>query len=128
MDQNIIIDTLGLISGGTFTITDVQMAQWGREVVFSFDYHTQQPDGTPDELVRFQLVFKDCRELRWKTYAHIALAETGTVSPRTELAEISLGKGSHRRDASLLTNHFAVNISYGHISLERDEGSFPLAN
>lgn len=128
MDRGKIIDALGLVPGGDFHITDLQIVQWGRDVIFVCEYATMQPDDTPDDVVEFQLCFRDCRDLRWKTYAHIALAETGTVASRTEIVEMALGSGSHRRDANLLTTHFAATISYGKLLVERGEHSHVLAN
>lgn len=126
MDRYKIIQPLGLIDGGTFYVTDMQILQWGRKLVFKFDYQTIQPDGTPDGPVLFDMVFRDCREIRWKTYAHIALAEVGHVPLRTELAEMSLGHGNHRRDANLLFAHFGITLSYGELLVEHEGQKYPV--
>ncbi|HEX2622033.1 MAG TPA: hypothetical protein VHL11_17875 [Phototrophicaceae bacterium] len=127
MDRIKIIETLGLIAGGTFSITDVMLTQWGRELIFECDYQTLQPDGLPDELVMFRMIFRDCREFKWRSYAHIALSEFGEISLRTDVAEIALGQGNHRRDANLLTNHFALTVSYAEIVIERDTRIYHLS-
>jgi hypothetical protein len=118
VDTERIINELGLIPGGSFRVVDIQIVQWGRDLIFTFHYQTVQPDGTPDVPAVFNLVFRDCRDLHWKSYAHIALLETGQVAVQTEVAEIALGQSNHRRDANLLTSHFAATVSYGHIELE----------
>jgi hypothetical protein len=124
VDRKKIVDALGLISGGTFAVTDVLLSQWGRDLIFECHYQTTQPDGTFDTPVIFRMIFRDCRELKWRSYAHIALSEFGEISLRSEIAEISLGAGNHRRDANILTNHFAATISYGEIVLEHETNSY----
>lgn len=126
VDRGKIINTLGLISGGTVAITDVMLSQWGRELIFECHYLTVQPDGTFDPAVVFRLIFRDCREFKWRSYAHIALSEFGEISLRTEMVEIALGSGSHRRDANMLTNHFAATISYGEIVIEHETTMYSL--
>jgi hypothetical protein len=126
VDRGKIIDALGLITGGTFAITDVKLSGWGRDLIFECHYSTLQPDGTPDPAVIFRLIFRDCREMKWRSYAHIALSELGEIANRTEIAEIALGSGGHRRDANLLTSHFAATISYGEVLLEHEEKTYHL--
>ncbi|MBC8172182.1 MAG: hypothetical protein H7X77_10935, partial [Anaerolineae bacterium] len=67
MDRTKIVETLGLISGGVLSITDVALLQWGREISFECDYQTTQPDGTFDETVLFRMIFRDCREFKWRS-------------------------------------------------------------
>lgn len=126
VDRIKIIDTLGLISGGTFTISDVELVQWGRNLEFGIEYQTTQPDNTLDASVSFRLIFRDCREMKWRSYAHIALSEMGEIALRTELVDIALGHGNHRRDANILATHFAVTLSYGEIVLEHEGTTFTL--
>lgn len=126
MDRGKIIDTLGLVPEGAFSVTAVQLVQWGREVALTCEYIIIGPDDTPEEPVIFSLVFRDCREMRWKIYAHIALAETGEIPDRTSIAEIALGHGHHRRDANILTAHFGLTLSYGELVLRRNEQSYSL--
>ncbi|MBC8099587.1 MAG: hypothetical protein H7Y11_09095 [Armatimonadetes bacterium] len=127
MEKAKIIETLGLISGGSFFITEVLLLQWGRELEFEFDYQTVQPDGTPDAAVTFMLIFRDCRDFKWRSYAHIALSEMGDIALRTELVEIAFGQGNHRRDANLLTNHFAATLSYGDVVVDYHDQFYPLS-
>jgi len=113
MDTKRIIETLGLVAEGDLAITDIQMVQWGRDLVFECRYHT-----APDEPVQFRLIFQDCREIKYKVYAHISMHEHGQVTPTADIAELLLGKGNHRRDANILTNHFGVTVSYGQVVCE----------
>ena len=128
MDRTKIIETLGLVPGGGFSVADMQMVQWGRDVVLECRYRTAAMNAAPDEPVHFRLVFKDCREIKYKVYAHIGEHEQGTVTSVADIAEISLGQGNHRRDANILTNHFGLTVSYGKISIERGEQTYPMQN
>ncbi len=121
MDTVKIVELLGLVPGGSLSITDIQMVQWGRGLVFECVYQTRIMDGPEDEPVLFRLVFNDCREIRYKVYAHIGLHERGVVTMIADVAELLLGQGNHRRDANILTNHFGVTISYGDIHIEKDD-------
>lgn len=126
MDRSKLVDRLGLVPGGQFWITDIQMVQWGRDMVFDCLYQTVLEDGSMEAPVNFSIVFRECREIRYKVYAHIGLYEQGKVTPTAEMVEIALGHGHHRRDANILTNHFAVTVSYGHIVLEMDATDYNL--
>ena len=121
MDQPRLIETLGLVPGGGFSIVDIQMVQWGRELVFEVVYRTASRNAPPDDPVHFNLIFRDCREIRYKVYAHISLQEQGIVTAVADVAELMLGKGQHRRDANILTNHFGVTLSYGEVLVERGD-------
>src|SRR5690606_8139362 len=123
MDKSKIIDALGLVSGGGMSITDIQMVQWGRDLIFECLYLT-----LPDEPVIFRLIFQNCREIRYRVYAHIGFHEQGQVTPTADVVELALGHGNHRRDANILTNHFGVTISYGELRVERDDEFYYLAN
>lgn len=128
MDKSKIINTLGLIPGGEMTISDIQMVQWGRDIIFECIYRTAAENVEPDAPVLFRLVFQDCREIKYRIYAHIGVHEQGQVTKTADVVELSLGQGNHRRDANILTNHFAVTLSYGDIRIEYDDEFFVLAN
>ena len=117
MDRAKIINTLGLVPGGTLTISETTLHQWGRELIFECDYQTTQPDDKLDPMISFQLIFRDCREMKWRSYAHIALSEMGEIAPSTEIVDMLLGLGNHRRDANVLATHFAITVSFGEIWL-----------
>jgi hypothetical protein len=126
MDREIIINRLGLVPGGGLSIVDIQMVQWGRDLVFECVYRTVSRNAPPDDPVRFNLVFKDCRDIKYRIYAHISIHERGQVTAVADVAELQLGKGHHRRDANILTNHFGVTVSYGEIMLEHGDQAFHL--
>jgi hypothetical protein len=126
MDRQKLVDKLGLVPGGGLSITDIQMVEWGRYLVFSCRYRTAPLNAPPDDPVDFDLVFHDCREIKYRVYAHISAHEQGLVSRTADVAELSLGHGNHRRDASILTNHFGVTISYGELVIEKDSHIYPL--
>lgn len=121
-----IIERLGLVSGGALEIRDIQMVQWGRDLILDCTYRTVPHNAPPDEPVHFRVVFKDCREIRYKVYAHIGVHEQGQVMPVADVVELALGQGNHRRDANMLTNHFSVTISYDEIWLEMGDHRLPL--
>jgi len=128
MDRQKIIDMLGLIPGGGLSITDMQMVQWGRDVVLECRYLTAPMNAAPDDPVLFRLIFHECREIKYKVYAHIGQHEQGKVTEVADVAELMLGQGNHRRDANILTNHFGITISYGRISIERGDSTYPMQN
>jgi hypothetical protein len=124
MDKHRIVEALGLVPGGSFSITDIQMVQWGRDLIFACVYQTV-PDGTTlDEPVRFHMVFMDCREIRYKVYAHIGAAEGLPINAIADVVDLALGDGNHRRPANILTNHFSVSVSYGELRFEYNKESF----
>ena len=126
MDQPRLIETLGFVAGGGFSIVDIQMVQWGRELVFEVVYRTAPRNAPPDDPIHFNLIFRDCREIRYKVYAHISLQEQGKISTEADIAELILGKGQHRRDANILTNHFGVTLSYGEALVEYNDRQIKL--
>lgn len=126
MDRHKIVNKLGLVPGGGLSIVDIQMVQWGRDLVFECVYRIASRNAPPDDPVRFSLVFKDCRDIKYKVYAHIGEHEQGQVTSVADVAELLLGKGHHRRDANILTNHFGVTISYGEIHVERGDQIYDL--
>lgn len=107
MGLNSLAEALGVDPAGEFRVNDVQFVQWGRDLVFGCEYRA---DETAIPLP-FRLLFSDCRELRWKTYAHAAYESP--VIPSTTLVDFAAGQGHHRKDAALLTAHFAAAVSYG---------------
>lgn len=126
MDTIRLVETLGLVSGGGLSITDIQMVQWGRDMIFVCRYRTVPISGPPDEPVDFQLIFQDCREVKYKVYAHISAHEEGVIRSVADVVELAFGQGKHRRDANILTNHFGVSISYGSLVVEKDSQRYPI--
>jgi len=128
MDKSKIVNALGLVPGGDMSISDIQMVQWGRDIIFECVYRTAARNVAPDDPVLFRLIFQDCREVKYRIYAHIGVHEQGQVTRIADVVELSLGHGNHRRDANILTNHFGVTISYGSVRVEYDDEFFVLAN
>ena len=128
MDRGQIIQALGLVPGGEIAITDMQMVQWGRDLILECVYQTVLPDARDDEPVVFRIVFLGCREIRYKVYAHISAHESGMVNNVAEIAEIVLGSPNHRRDAQILTTHFSISISYRDIRFEKDSEFYYLGD
>ena len=126
MDRMKIVNTLGLVPDGALAITDMQMVDWGRDIVLTCDYRTVTGEGVADDPVTFQLIFRDCREVKYRIYAHISAHEQGHVSKFADVAEILLGQGKHRRDANILTTHFSVTISYGKLQVEYNDEAYDL--
>lgn len=103
--------TLDVGPDGEFRINDIQFVRWGRDLVFTCE-HRAGESAVP---LAFTLMFTDCRELRWKTYAHVA---ESSLIPSAMLVDFAPGQGNHRKEAALLTTHFAATISYGEAYLE----------
>lgn len=110
--MNSLCEVLGVDPMGEFCVNDVQFVQWGRDLIFGCAYR-QNETALP---ITFRLVFTDCRELRWKTYAHASYESL--VIPSTVLVEFTPGWDNHRRDAALLTVHFSATVSYGEGMME----------
>jgi len=111
MPRSLLTEALEVAPECEIFMTDVQFVQWGRDVIFDCECHVSVH--VPP--LRFRLLFSDTRGFKWKTYAHV---ETGLSAPKSELIEFAPGNGNHRRDAALLTAHFAVTLSYGILTLE----------
>lgn len=111
MSRRLLTDALEVDPECEIFVTDVQFVQWGRDVIFCCECHPSV--NLPP--IHLRLVFSDSREFKWKTYAHAA---TSLTTPATELVEFSPGQSNHRRDAAMLTAHFAVTLSYGLLTLE----------
>jgi len=124
MDRQRIIEKLGLVSDGAFRVMDMHMVDWGRHIIFACEYQTVTLDGIPDDPIMFNMVLRDCREIKYRVYAHIAAHEQGIVTKSADMAELNFGKGNHRKDMHMLTNHFSISVSYGEFVIERGELSF----
>ncbi len=93
-----IIHTLLAIADDTpITLTDLTVSGWGRALIFR---------GLAGERP-FTLTFDDCREMRWRIYAHL------DVSEPTPLVEFAPGRDQHRSPAQMLTGHFGLSVFYG---------------
>jgi hypothetical protein len=121
MDKRKLSELLGLHPYGSLVMSDLQMVAWGRDVIFACVYDP----GGPSKPVAFKLVFKDCREMRWKAYAHLA-ADGGEGQPATAVVDFRLGKDQHRSPAQILTDHFGVSLYYGEAVIQNGENRIAL--
>lgn len=128
MHKQRLINTLGLVPKGTFSITDMQLLDWGRVITFACMYQTIAIDGTPDTPVQFDLICRDCRDIKYRVYAHISAHEQGHITQSADVAEINLGKGNHYKDLTMLTNHFSLHISYGTLHLQHDDTTYDMSD
>lgn len=76
----------------------VQWLDWGRTLIF---------DISAGDAGTFALRFDDCREMRWRIYAHETEGET------TPIVDFAPGRDSHRSPAQMLTGRFGVSLTYG---------------
>ncbi len=91
----------GLPEHAALDVLAVHLEDWGRSLRLVCRAHL--PTG---ELRLFDLIFSDCRDLRWRAYVH----HHGQTAA---LVDIALGSGDHRKPAHLLTDAFGVSILYG---------------
>ena len=124
MDSQQLVELMGLVEGGDFSINKMDFMQWGRTLLFECVYRVVSTTTAPDDPVYFQMVFHDCRDMKFKIYAHISLQESGAISDVADLAELILGQGRHRRDAHILTTHFGLTISYGSVTFHKDTQTY----
>ncbi len=87
---------LGVAEDVNVTIERLDVLDWGQTLVFT---------GTAGD-VSFELHYDDCRELRWRIYAHEAGGATALVS-------FAAGRDQQRSPAQLLTEHFGLSLFYG---------------
>jgi hypothetical protein len=99
---------LDLPADGTVEVLAVHLDDWGRSLRLVCRTHVKTGDARP-----FALVFSDCRDMRWRIYAH----HSGQTAA---LVDIVLGSGDHRKPAHLLTDAFGVSIVYGTYRVEWD--------
>lgn len=94
---------LGIDSQAALTLHEMQWLKWGQSLVFTLSAGD----------ARYTLRFDDCRDMRWRIYAH----ETdGMVTPVVDFAP---GRDMHRSPAQLLTAHFGLSLVYGAMTVSR---------
>lgn len=114
MDEHLIADALGTTSE-EFHLLDLQMVAWGRSLYFNC--YAMPERGEP---IPFGLYFVDIRDQRWTIYTHMVV-EDHTPFPETELVGFRLGRGSHRKPAYLLTDHFGLVLNYERLYVVQGE-------
>ncbi len=96
-------EALGAADGSAVEITEIWVGAWGRDIVL---------EGICDD-VRFELAFDDCREMRWRVYAHDNNGEP------TALVDFAPGRDEHRSPAQILTDTCALTLWYGALIVQR---------
>lgn len=99
---------LGL-GGFTSLIKSINISLWGNEITFQCLYN-------PEEPIPYQIIFKDCQEIRWDVYDSELANEL-----QADLFGISLGEDHHRKPALITTDIFEISILYGQFILEKPE-------
>lgn len=80
----------------------VQWLDWGRTLIF---------DISAGDAGRYALRFEDCREMRWRIYAH------ETEGDQTPIVDFTAGRDAHRSPAQMLTGRFGASLVYGGLSV-----------
>jgi hypothetical protein len=96
-------EMLGIGEECALMITALRLEAWGRDVVFVCRCGD----------VRFEMMFADCREMRWRTYVH------GDSAAEVQVADLVLGRDGHRSPAQLLTDAFGVSLFYGELRVKK---------
>lgn len=103
-----LIAQLGYIEGA-IVLLGMDWLGWGQTLIFNCDLRNE------GETHAFTWRFVDCRETRWQHYAHSDATE---AFPATELVNLRIGQGQHRKPAQLLTAHFGLSVSYREMRLD----------
>lgn len=82
----------------------LDVREWGRVLVL---------EGTAGRLP-FVLRYDDCRELRWRVYAH---EQAGGAIPETAVVSFITGRDQQRSPAQILTMHFGLSLWYGSLTV-----------
>jgi hypothetical protein len=88
------------------TLRAVAWLDWGQTLVFDISTETA---GT------FALRFDDCREMRWRIYAH------ETTGDHTPIVDFAAGRDAHRSPAQVLTERFGLSLVYGKLGVSRTD-------
>jgi hypothetical protein len=97
----------GLPPDTPLTLRALHVRHWGRTLHFEGDAGGRA----------FTMTFDDCREIRWRVYAH--LDESALDTP---LVDFTSGRDQHRSAANLLTGHFGLSVYYGTLRVEINDG------
>ncbi|MFN8529540.1 MAG: hypothetical protein U0670_13085 [Anaerolineae bacterium] len=100
---------LELPDAAAITLTALHIDGWGRTLIFRGQLIS----------TAFTLTFNDCREMRWRVYAH------QEANVPTLLVEFAQGRDLHRSPAQLLTEHFGLSVFYGSLTVTRDAATPP---
>jgi hypothetical protein len=103
MGLEAIYEALGVSEGSAVQLVDIWVGAWGRDVVL---------EGVCGD-VRFEVAFDDCREMRWRVYAHDNDGEP------TAWVDFAAGRDRHRSPAQVLTDTFGLTLWYGAMIVQR---------
>ena len=95
---------LGIGEEASVTLTRLDVRDWGQTLVFQ-----AEASGTAGAQP-FELVYTDCREMRWRIYVANSAAETPLVS-------FAAGRDQQRSPAQFLTAHFGLSLYYGSLEI-----------
>jgi hypothetical protein len=90
---------LGVPEDAPIMLTRLRVLDWGGTLVF---------EGTAGDQP-FELRYTDCRELRWRVYAH----ERADATP---LVSFAPGRDQQRSPAQILTAQFGLSLFYGSVA------------
>jgi hypothetical protein len=97
------------LGGLTSLIKAVKVSLWGSEITFQCLYNPEKP-------IPYQMIFKDCQDIRWDVYDSELVNEL-----QADLFGISLGEDHHRKPALITTDIFEISILYGQFILQKPE-------
>lgn len=103
--ENPLYALLHLPADTSLVLRAMHMLDWGRTLHFEGDAGGRA----------FHLTFEDCREMRWRIYAHL---DSGGDTP---LVDFAPGRDQHRSAANLLTGHFGLSVYYGALRVEMSD-------
>lgn len=103
-DQLEIYDMLG-VEPGQITITAVEVASWGAELIVNCKYEGGRP---------FQLLFDDCQSIQWDM--HSSPGEQDAA----EVMGLFLGEADHKEAGIIYTDLFEIAVRYGTFDLVKD--------
>lgn len=107
MDLERLAEMLAIAPESTVVVLGLDVSDWGRALRLPCRYTT--PDGA---MGAFDLVFDDCREMRWRLYTHYQ-GETPA------LVDLAFGTDAHRKPATILTDAFGISLLYGELRVIR---------
>lgn len=115
MDTLKLTEQLELHPYGALTIDALHIRQWGQQITLTCTYDP----GEPGKPAQFDLIFNDCRDLRWRVYSHNLGTTQGDSPAPTPVVNLTLGTGGHRKPANILTDSFGLSVLYGEYIVER---------
>lgn len=101
MDLIVLNQLLAIPAESTFVVLGLDVQDWGRVLRLPCRYTTPSGDSGA-----FDLMFDDCREMRWRLYTHYQ-------GDTPALVDLAFGTAAQRKPAHILTDAFGVSLLYG---------------